>query len=131
MIVTPLIIWFLAPLVIGGVAGYLGGYALAKLVEYVIRIRHLSLKNLREQNQKKKKEFSKIIGENLNNQDKYNKISLSEEKQFISKEKGEIYSGNIDKEGNLTNVALIEYESIDSSLDKQLNELPNDKVLLI
>lgn len=47
------------------------------------------------------------------------------------KEEGNIYTGKTDKKGNLTNVALIEYESIDYSLNKQLNELPDDKVLLI
>ncbi len=123
MIVTPLIIWFLAPLFLGGALGFLGGYALSKLVKHVIKVKHLN-----KETAKQKDQLNDQIKENLEDNKKYNKFSM---KDFLAKEDNEVYGGKIDTGGNLTEVTLIEYDTIDYSLNRQLDELDEDKVLLI
>lgn len=128
--ITPLVIWFFAPLLIGGALGFGAGYALSKSVKHIIKIRHLTIENLK--NEKEKQEFldslNNTIKESLNNPEKSRTISI---KNFIAKEEGIIYTGQASDKGKLSNVTQIDYDSIDYDLDKKLNELDSNTVLLI
>ena len=127
MIVTPLIFWFFTPLVVSGIAGFLGGYALAKLVEYVRKVKHLNRESAKQVITPSG--LSNTIGKNLKDESTFNRVS--KKKQFLAKEDNKVYTGNIDQKGNLTNVAQIEYDTIDDSLNKELDDLDDDNVLLI
>lgn len=125
MMTTPIIIWFLAPIFFGGAITFLGGYAIGKLVEYIITIKYLSVSNLR----KDKKSFNTLNKRIRKGIDDPTTLRFSM-KDFIVKEDGKIYTGNYHK-GKVSNVAEVNYDTIDSDLNKRLNELDKGKLLLI
>lgn len=120
MIPTPLIIWFLPLLFIGGVAAVASGLALCNLVQHRRKKKQLNCQEIKELNREIENNF------NSNN---YSTVNL---KDFVAKEDGIVYSGKYDtKTTNLTNVLQIDYETIDNDLNRELNNLDDDKVLLI
>jgi|SRR5690554_5578003 len=113
MIATPLIIWFIAPFLIGGVIGFGAVFVLEKLVSYAVKVKHL--RKTKQANE----ELNRQIKNNFNSNN-YNSVNL---KDFIAKEDGVVYVGKINsKTEEITDVGKVEYESIDLDLNKKLEK---------
>ncbi|UVD79272.1 hypothetical protein NWE55_14230 [Myroides albus] len=119
--IVGLFFWFLAPVLLGGIIGGLSGIAIAKLVEYTVKVYFLD-----------KKEITAINNSNINNIIKRglkdSDTPVFSLRDFAVCEGDYIYIGKIGETGKeYYNVTEVDYQKIDSDL---YNELKKEKILV-